>query len=118
MITVFAYQAVQWKDGKPLEATAPAIGFTDTVPNHGITIGTIRPSKKSGSHHFFLETKPGKIGLSAASLRTITDKLDYLNAKAVPRKESNFNWKGRKDLDGKRRIEIEKSQAFGSTTRN
>ena len=96
MITVFAYQAVQWKDGKPLEPTSPAIGFTDTVPNHGTTIGTIKTSGSSGLHYFFLETKPGKVGLSAASLRTITDKLDSLNAQALPTKKGDFNRPHRK----------------------
>lgn len=91
MIGVFVYQAVRWKDGKPLEATVPAIGFTDTVPNHGTAIGTIRTSGTSKLYYFFLEMKPGKVGLSTASLRTITDKLDSLNAKAIPTKKGTFN---------------------------
>lgn len=88
MIRVFTYEAYHWFEGKPSDGTVLSIGFTDVVWNIGCTLGELKVDEKSGKWCFYLLAVLPNTGLTTSNLRAITDKLDSLNAEALPTKKS------------------------------
>ena len=75
MIVVFCYKATRWENGQPSEKDEHHIGFTDVVPNCGLTIGEIRIDEMSGKWCFYPMAIAPSTGLSHANLKTVADKV-------------------------------------------
>jgi hypothetical protein len=88
-ITIFTYRAVEWINGKLAETTVQAIGFTDVVWMVGSKLGEFRFDEELKEWFFYplaiLPTTP----LTAKNLQTITEKLNKLNADAIPTKKGS-----------------------------
>ena len=88
-ITIFTYRAVEWIDGKLSETKVQAIGFTDVVWMVGSKLGEFRFDEELKEWFFYplaiLPTTP----LTAKNLQTITEKLNKLNADAIPTKKGS-----------------------------
>ena len=106
MIKVFIYYAAPVENGVVQEGPHHIhIGFCEPSLSAGAQIGFL---KQSGLHwNFFAEPASGSLPLSASHLRTITDKLDSLNAQALPTKKGDFNRRHEK-------TQALRKEAFGS----
>ena len=89
MITVFTYRAVQWIDGKLAETPVQAIGFTDVAWAIGSKLGEFRLDEESREWSFYAMAILATTPLTATNLQTITDKLNQLNADAIPTKKGS-----------------------------